>query len=311
MLNSEGEGPSPYLATEILELVIDELGAEAELLPTSSAAFQALLSFALTGHRVLTRCQRNLFNVLTLDSPEGKGRKTPTWAHLHQTIAMFQEKPQFASYVRRLKISLFHAFPTSRLAVPMTHDITSDSLLQNLREAEQIMLPQLLHKLPNVTSLSLDGRGSYIGEYSWQSIAPPVRQSVVEFLTRPVKGGNMLNELGLENLVMIPPSLLKDIPPSLHTLRLESAHFDWTSENDDKLTLLQPRQWRFAITSLDFGDQFELIDALLAYDSGRYLAKLQSLSCWIQRTLHAETLGKLLSVCAPSLRSLEISSFGR
>lgn len=141
----------PYIATELLELIIDELGAEAEPLPTSSAAFQTPLSLSLTSHRARPRCQPYLFSVLTFDSPDRKGRVRDGRAHLQMTLEMLDANPHFAAYVRRLKISFHRAFQLPTMIDPV-ENARLDAELES-------MLPRLLEKIYNIVVLSFDAYG--------------------------------------------------------------------------------------------------------------------------------------------------------
>lgn len=103
----------PHIATELLEIIVNELGAEAETLPSSSEAFQALLNLSLTGPRARPLCEQYLFAALTFDDPQHKvcPNATPAWKHLRTTIELFDVKPHLASYVRYLQISFALHFP--------------------------------------------------------------------------------------------------------------------------------------------------------------------------------------------------------
>ncbi|TEB25334.1 hypothetical protein FA13DRAFT_1796446 [Coprinellus micaceus] len=303
---------SPYIATELVEFVIDTLG---ELLPTSSAAFQTLLSFALTGRRALPQSQQHLFTVLVFDSVEHKGRRVPAWKHLENMLNLFKRKPHLALHVRRVKISFYRVFsPNALNALAVWGVRGSSERIKHPEVVEETMLPQLLGQLRNIVSFSFNGLGCQLGGYPWYSLTDNLQQSIKVFLSRPKEDGNALEAFNLDNVTQIPPELFKNMPPSLLTLHLATViNFDWPlTSRVEKTKLLHAQQWHFVLTSLDFCSRWQgdFLEMLLAYGSGKHLSQLQSLSYWIESTQSSQTLGRLLSICASTLRSLDVSSYG-
>lgn len=151
----------PHIATELLQLIVDELGAEAETLPSSSEAFQALLSFSLAGPLARLLCEKHIFATLTFDQkccPTSNAFSESASTHLQATIELFNANPRLASYVRYLQISFHRAFPSYVPANPK--DPSPWNQAQTSEKYAEAMLPQVLSQVLNVVSFSFDGCGS-------------------------------------------------------------------------------------------------------------------------------------------------------
>ncbi|KAJ3547549.1 hypothetical protein NMY22_g1599 [Coprinellus aureogranulatus] len=296
----------PYIATEILELVIDELGAEAQSFesPSTSEAFKTLLNVSLTARRARPRCEQYLFTTLVFDSPERKIRPNANaaWRHLKTTVDILETKPHLAAHIHHLSISFHRSFPSH-----MTTSIISPTYnrLEDALDYAEEALPMVLEKLKNVTWFSLDAYGCKAGGFNWWNLPQSVRSSVMTFFGRLKEDGNVLQELSLANFTKLPANIFNILPSSVKALRLGPATF----EPPD----LQ-KHWKLMLRELDCETPYNFIKkaAPRTPSQERRPSHLRVLRCWVPPTAAngVNKFGNALKKLSSTLHSLDISVYG-